>query len=232
MWRSLRIMIRTVWVERCLWKVTGGVSREKGKRNIWERIDNSLRRSVAETNKEMGQWLEKWGQESFILTADIMACLCAANNPVESEKLIMQERIGERSVIWKPPKELLRLFRLFTLGIPYPNRDIYYIIMILSCQIIASSPIGRLSPIISMSVSSVVVYYPFTQDTEVAGHFSFSKYGTLNHFLCVPFCTDRTMRKQNWAPWPGPWGSTGKLDFTTPRSYWNKLGLIMRARDQ
>lgn len=58
--------------------------------------------------KEMSPWLEKWGQESFILMADIMACLCAVgNNPVDSEKLIMQERIGEGIVIWKPPKELL-----------------------------------------------------------------------------------------------------------------------------
>lgn len=88
-----------------------------------------------------------------------MACLCAhGNNPVESEKLIMQERMGERIVIWKPPKELLKLFRLFTPGIPYHNRDIYHIIMILSCQIIVSSPIGSLSPTISISVSSVVIY--------------------------------------------------------------------------
>ena len=53
--------------------------------------------------------------------ADLMACLCAdGNNPVEGEKLIMQKTIGERIVIWKPPKELLRLFRLFTPGVPYP----------------------------------------------------------------------------------------------------------------
>lgn len=115
-----------------------------------------------------------------------MTCLCAdGNHPVESEELIMQEKIGERIVTWKPPKELLQLFRLFTPGILYPSRDIHYTVMILSCQMIASSPIGSLSPIISISVSSVVVYYPSTQGTAAPGHL-FSKYGTLNHFLCFP----------------------------------------------
>lgn len=89
-------------------------------------------------------------------------------------------------MIRTPPKELLKLFRLFTPGIPYPSRDIYYIIMILSCSVIASSPIGSLSPIINVSISSVVVYYPSTQGTAVAGHFLFSKYRALNHFLCFP----------------------------------------------
>lgn len=70
---------------------------------------------------KMGQWLEKCGVKR-VLMVDIMACLCAdGNNPVESEKLIMQRTIGERLVIWKPPTELLRLFRLFTPGIPYPT---------------------------------------------------------------------------------------------------------------
>lgn len=229
MWRSLRIMIRTVWVERCLWKVTGGVLREKGKRNIWESIANSLNRSVAEANKEMGQWLEKWGQESFILVADIMACLCAGNNPVESEKLIMQERIGERRVIWKPPKELLRLFRLFTLGIPYPNRDIYYIIMILSCQIMASSPIGSLSPIISISVSSVVVYYPFTQDTGVAGHIL---YGTWTISCASLFVQIGPRESRIGLPDLVHEAIQANFPLQHQVPYWNKLGLTMRARDK
>lgn len=72
-------------------------------------------------NKEMGQQLEKGGVRR-VLMADIMACLCADdNNPVKSETMIMQKTIGERLVIWKPPKELLRLFRLFTPGVPYPT---------------------------------------------------------------------------------------------------------------
>lgn len=143
----------------------------------------------------MSPWLEKWGQESFIL----MACLCAdGNNPVESEKLIMQKRTGGRIVIWKPPKELLKLFRLFTPNIPYPNRDIYYIIMILSCPIIASSPIGSLSPIISISVSSLVVYYPSTQAQQQQGIFYFLNMEPLTIFLAFLCYTDRAMRKQNW----------------------------------
>lgn len=40
---------------------------------------------------------QEGGQESFILMADIMACLCAdGNRLVESEKLITRERTGER----------------------------------------------------------------------------------------------------------------------------------------
>lgn len=77
---------------------------------------------------------EKQDEESFTVMADIMACLCAdGNHPVVSETLVMQGRIGERTVTWKPPKELLKLFRLFTPGIPYPSRDIHYTIMTLSC---------------------------------------------------------------------------------------------------
>ena len=49
---------------------------------------------------------------------------------------------------------------------------------------IASSPVGSLSSIISIGISSVV-YYPSTQGTEAPGHL-FSKYGTLNHFPCFP----------------------------------------------
>ena len=50
---------------------------------------------------------------------------------------------------------------------------------------IASSPVDSLSSIISIGVSSVVVYYPSTQGTEAPGHL-FSKYRTLNHFPCFP----------------------------------------------
>lgn len=87
--------------------------RESDERNLKEN-------RVAELNKEMGQYLEKHGVKR-VLMADIMTCFCAGgNNPVETEKLIMQKTIGERIVIWKPPKELLRHFRLFTPGVPYP----------------------------------------------------------------------------------------------------------------
>lgn len=54
-------------------------------------------------------------------------------------------------------------FPAFTSGIPYPSWDIHYIIMILSCPMIASSPIGSLSPTISISVSSPVIYHISTQ---------------------------------------------------------------------
>lgn len=67
-----------------------------------------------------------------------------------------------------------------------PHRDVHYVIKILSCRIIASSPIGGFSATISISVSSLVVCHPSTQGTAVLGHFSFSKYGTLNHFPGFP----------------------------------------------
>lgn len=61
---------------------------------------------------------------------------------------------------WKPPKEQLELFRLFTPGVPYPGRDIRYTVMSLSSQMIASSPVGSLRPDISFSVSSVLSIIP------------------------------------------------------------------------
>lgn len=40
--------------------------REKLRRGIWKRVDNPLRRSVAEVNNENGSVArEMWGQESF-----------------------------------------------------------------------------------------------------------------------------------------------------------------------
>lgn len=59
---------------------------------------------------------------------------------------------------------------------------------------IASSPVGSLSSIISIGVSSVVVYYPSTQGTEAPGHL-FSKYRTLNHFPCFPLLHSEAQEK-------------------------------------
>lgn len=76
-----------------------------------------------------------------------------------------------------------------------PPRDVHYVIKILSCQIIVSSPIGGFSATISISISSLVFCYSSTQGTAVPGHFSFSKYGTLNHFLGFPLLHGQDHKK-------------------------------------
>lgn len=145
--------------------------REKGRRGIRE-SRQPIEEVCGRGKQRQGLMAREVGSRDFHFNGRNKACLRAAgNNAVESEKLLVQGRTGERRVIRKPPKELPRLFRPFTPGIPYPRRDIYYIVMILSCQMTASGPIGRVHPVISISVSSAVVYYPPTQGTAVAGHF-------------------------------------------------------------
>lgn len=78
-----------------------------------------------------------------------------------------------------------------------PHRDVHSVIKILSCQIIASSPIGGFSATISISISSLIVCHPSTRGTAVPGHFSFSKYGTLNHFPDFPLLQGEDHKKTN-----------------------------------
>lgn len=65
----------------------------------------------------------------------------------------MQKTIGERLVIWKPPKELLRLFRLFTPGVPYPTG--------MFIMLLRFSPVGLLHQVPSVvSVPPSALVFP------------------------------------------------------------------------
>lgn len=111
MWRSQGIKIRPIQLRGVCERWTGVGLREI---TLWGGL----------LERWTKKWVRSWRKVGSIAFSFNGRCngmfICWSYNLVKRQKLIMQERFRKRIVIWKPMKELLKLFRLFSPGLPSP----------------------------------------------------------------------------------------------------------------